>query len=81
MRAISNEPKWMLPKRTYLWECKVNEKISHYEHSTESIDINTLNTNDEMRKHWLIYDILILEASFYDVWVECNETLYLASID
>ena len=42
----------MLPKRTHLWECKVNEETSLYENSNESIEINTLNTNDEMR---LIY--------------------------
>ena len=63
----------MLPKRTHLWECKVNEETSLYEHSNKSIEINTLSTNDEMRNHLLSYDVLILEASFHDVWVECNE--------
>ena len=76
MRAISNDPKGMLPKRTHLWECKVNEETSLYEHSNESIENNTLNTNDEIRNHLLIYDVLILESSFRDVWVECNGTLY-----
>ena len=71
----------MLPKRTHLWECKINEETSLCEHSNESIEINTLNTNDEMRIHLLRYDVFILEASFYDVWVECNGTLYWASID
>ena len=71
----------MLPKRTHLWECKVNEETSLYEHSNESIEINTLNTNDEMRNHLLSYDVLILEANFHDVWVECNGTLYLAPVD
>ena len=40
MRAISNEPKWMLPKPIHLWECKVNEETSLYEHSNESIEVN-----------------------------------------
>ena len=71
----------MLPKRTHLWECKVNEETSLYEHSNESIEINTLNTNDEMRNHMLSYDVLILEVSFYDVRVECNGTLNWALID
>ena len=39
-RSISNDPKLMLPKCTHLWECKVNEKTSLYEHSNESIEIN-----------------------------------------
>ena len=68
----------MLLKRTHLWECKVNEETSLYEHSNESIEINTLNTNDEMRNHLLRYDVLILVARFYDVQVECNRTLYWA---
>ena len=50
----------MLPKRTYLWECKVNEETSPYEHSNESIKINTLNTNDEKRNNIFSYDVLIL---------------------
>ena len=58
----------MLPKRTHLWECKVNEETSLYEHSNESIEINTLNTNDEMRNHLLSYDALMLEDNSYDVW-------------
>ena len=56
----------MFPKRTHLWECKVNKETSLYEHSDESI---------EMRNHLLSYDILILEASLNEVWVECNGTL------
>ena len=64
----------MLLKCTHLWECKVNEETSLYEHSNESIEINTLNTNDEMRNYLLIYDV-ILESSFHDVWAECNGTL------
>ena len=71
----------MLPKCTHLWECKDNEQTSLYVHSNESIGINTLNTNDEMRNHLLIYDVLILEDNFPDVWVECNGTLYWAQID
>ena len=70
----------MLPKRTDLWECKVNEETSLYEHSNESIEINTLNTNDEMKNHLLSYDFLILEASFHNLWVEYNGTLYWAPI-
>ena len=30
----------MLPKRTHLWECKVNEETIFYEHSNESIEFN-----------------------------------------
>ena len=81
MREISNEPKKMLPKRTQIWECKVDEESSLYEHSNESIEINTLNTNDEMRNHLLSYDVLILEAIFHDIWFACNRALYLALID
>ena len=55
----------MLPKYIHLCECKVNEETSLYEHSNESIDINTLNTKDEMRNHLLSYDVLILEAKFH----------------
>ena len=40
------------------------------------IEINTLNTNDEMRNHLLSYDVLILEVNLHDVRVECNGTLY-----
>ena len=54
----------MLPKRTHLLECKVNEQISLYEHSIERFEIHTLNTNDEMINHLLIYDFLILESIF-----------------
>ena len=36
--------KWMLPKRTYQWECKANEKISLYEHSNECIEVNAYLT-------------------------------------
>ena len=70
----------MLPKRTHLWECKVDESTNLYEHYNESIKINTVNTNDEMRNHLLRYDVLILEASFHDVYVECNGNLYWAPI-
>ena len=71
----------MLLKRTHLWECKVNEDTILYKLSNESIDINTLNTNDEIRNHLFRYDVLILEAIFHDVWVEWNGTLYWPSID
>ena len=67
----------MLQKRTHLWECKANKETSIYEHSNESIEINTLNTNDEKGNQLLIYNVLILEASYHDVWVECNGTLYI----
>ena len=40
MRAISNEPKQMLPRRTHLWEFKGNEETSLYEHSNETIEVN-----------------------------------------
>ena len=56
----------MLRKHTDIWVSKVNEETSLYEHSNESIEINTLNTNDEMRNYLLIYDV-ILESSFHDV--------------
>ena len=59
----------MLPRRTHLWECKVNEETSLYEHSNESIEIDTLNIDDEMRNHLLRYDVLILEVIIHDVWV------------
>ena len=71
----------MLQKRSNLWEYKVNEEMSLSEHSNESIEFNTLNTNDEMSNHLLSYDGLILEANFHDIWVECNGTLYWALID
>ena len=54
----------MLPKRTHLLVCKVNEQIRLYEHSIERIEIHTLNTNDEMINHLLIYDFLILKSIF-----------------
>ena len=65
----------MLPICTHQWECKVNEETSLYEHSNVNIDINTLNTNDVIRNHLLSYDILILEASLHNVWVEFDRTL------
>ena len=65
----------MLPKRTYVWECKVNEETSLYKHSKESVDINTLNTNDEKINHQLSYDVLIRDANFHEILVECNVTL------
>ena len=71
----------MLPKCTNLWEGKVHEYSSLNEPSNECIEINTLNTNDEKINHQLSYDVLILEASFHDVWVEYNVTLYWALID
>ena len=70
----------MLPKRTHQWECKVYEDKSLYEHSNESIENNTLNTNYEMSNRLFSYDVLMLEANLHDVWVECNETLYWAPI-
>ena len=60
----------MLPKHTHLQEYKINEETSLYEHSNESIVIDTLNTNDEMRNHLLSYYVLILEVSFHDVLFE-----------
>ena len=38
-----------------------------YEHSNACIEINTLNTKDEMRNNLVSYDVLILEANFHDV--------------
>ena len=66
----------MLPKCTHLLECKVDEKTSLYEHSNESIEINTVNTNNGMKNPLFSYDLLILEANFHDVWVKFDETLY-----
>ena len=57
----------MLQKRTHLLECKVNEKPSLYEHSNESIEINTLNTNYEMKNNLLSYYVLIVQANFHDI--------------
>ena len=57
----------MLQKRTALLDCKVNEETSFNKHSYESIEMNTLNNNDEIRNNILIYDLLILEANFHDV--------------
>ena len=57
----------MLPQRTHLWEFKVDEEASPYEHSNDCIEINTLNTKDDMRNHLLSYDVLILEGRFHDV--------------
>ena len=52
-----------------------NEESSLYEHSNDSIELNTLNTNDEIRNRLMSYDVLILEANFNDVWDEYNGTL------
>ena len=71
----------MSPIRTHQWECKIIKRSVSIEHSKESIELNTLNTNDEMRNHLVSYDVLILEASFHDVLDECNGTLYCAPID
>ena len=48
----------MLPNRTHLWEFKIIEETCLCEHSDESIDINTLNTNDDTINHLLSYDVL-----------------------
>ena len=61
----------------WVWD---NKETSLYEYSNKNIEFKTLNTNDEMRNHLLSYDVLILEAYFYDVWVEYNGTLYRAPI-
>ena len=66
----------MLPKRTHPWECKVNEETSLFKHSNESIEFNTLNTNEEIISYQLRYVVLVLEVSFHDVWVECNGTYF-----
>ena len=57
----------MLSKCTHLGECKVNEETSLYEHSYESIEINTLNTYDEIKNNLLSYDVLKLEANIHDI--------------
>ena len=40
MTEISNEPKYMLPKRTHPWECNVNKETRFYEHSNVNIEVN-----------------------------------------
>ena len=30
----------MLPRRTHVWQCKVNEESSYYEHSNVSNEVN-----------------------------------------
>ena len=65
----------MLPKSNHLWEWKDNEETNLNEHSNESIEC-ILHINDEMRNHLIYYDILMLEANLYNVWVECNGTIY-----
>ena len=57
----------MLPKRTQLLKCKVSDETILYEHSNECIEINKLNTIDEMTNHLLCYDVLILETNFHDL--------------
>ena len=57
--GASRNPVWVVTN--------VNEETSLYEHSNESIEIKTLNTNDDMRNHPLSYDILKLETNFHDV--------------
>ena len=71
----------MLPKCTHLWECKVNKDTRLYEHSNESIEANAYLI---LMMRWEIimsYDVLMLEANFHDVWVECNWTLNRALLD
>ena len=38
IREMSNETKYILPRRTHLWECKANEETSLYVQSDESIE-------------------------------------------
>ena len=72
----------MLPKRTNLWECKVNEETSLYEHSNEGIEISIyLILIMRWENNLISYDVLILEASFNDMWVEYNGTWYWVPID
>ena len=46
---------------------KLMKRPVSIKHFNESIEINTLKTNDEMRSHLWSYDVLILEASFHDI--------------
>ena len=66
----------MLPKRTHPWEFKANEETNLYVHANESIetDVNSILIR-RWENHLLSYDVLILEVSFHDVWVEWNGTL------
>ena len=66
----------MLLIRTHQGECKIMKRPIPMNSLNENIEFKTLNTNDEMRNHLLSYDVLILEDSLHDVWVECNGTLY-----
>ena len=61
----------MLPKRSHLWECKVNKKeTSLYENSSESIEVNAYLI---LMMRWKIIE---WSKMYHDVWVECNDTLY-----
>ena len=65
----------MLPKCTHLWECKVNEETSLYEHFNESIEVKAYLI---LMMRWeIIYELLclILVSNFNDIWIECNGTL------
>ena len=42
---------------------RVNEETCLYEHSNKSTEIDTHNTNDEMRNHILIYDPHTMQTS------------------
>ena len=56
----------MLPKCTYLWECKVNEETSLYEYSNESIEVNAylIQWWDEKSS----YELLCLYARIQLPW-------------
>ena len=44
---------------------KLMKRPVSMKHSNESIEINTLNTNDDMTNHLLSYDVLILDSTFH----------------
>ena len=44
-----------------------NEETNLYEHSNGSIELNTHNTNDDVRNHLMSYDVHIVESNFHDV--------------
>ena len=63
-------------KSAHLRECCILRDKSKSHSTCKCKDNSNLIRNDEMRNHLMIYDALMLDANFYDVRDECNETLY-----
>ena len=66
------------PKSTYLRDCWILRDKSQSNSICKCKDNSHLIHKQEMRNHLMSNDALMLEASFYDVWDECNGTLYWA---